>query len=71
MNIWYHISESLETICWVKLKLKILQFVDADANPGSWNIFDPGSGMENIRIGDKHSGSATLVAKIGVRSAVL
>jgi hypothetical protein len=25
------------------------------------NLFDPGSGMEKIRIGDKHSGSATLV----------
>jgi hypothetical protein len=42
-----HISECLETIFWVK----ILKFFDAD----------PGSGMEKIRIRDKHPGSATLV----------
>jgi hypothetical protein len=36
-----HISESLETIFWVK----ILQFFDADADPGAGNFFftlDPG-----------------------------
>jgi hypothetical protein len=38
MNNPYHISESLETIFWVK----ILEFFDAD----------PGSGMEKIRIWD-------------------
>jgi hypothetical protein len=37
MNNLDHISESLETIFWVK----ILKFFDAD----------PGSGMEKIRIG--------------------
>jgi hypothetical protein len=41
-----HISESLETI----FRDKILKFFDAD----------PGSGMEKIRIRDKHPGSATL-----------
>ncbi len=46
MNIPYHISESLEIIFWDK----ILKFFDAD--PGSGNFFDPGSGMEKIRIRD-------------------
>jgi hypothetical protein len=43
-----HISESLETIFWVKI-LKILC---------------SGSGMEKIRIRDKHPGSATLVLRL-------
>jgi hypothetical protein len=42
----YHISESLETISWVK-KLKIF---DADPDPGSGNLFDSGPGMGKIRI---------------------
>jgi hypothetical protein len=42
MNILDHISESLETIFWVK----ILKFCDADADPGSGNLYYPGSGME-------------------------
>jgi hypothetical protein len=46
MNNPDHISESLETIFWVK----ILKFFDVD----------PGSGMEKTRIRDKHPGSATL-----------
>jgi hypothetical protein len=46
-----HISESLETIFWVK----ILKFFDAD--PG-WKILGPGT--EKIWIRDKHPGSATL-----------
>jgi hypothetical protein len=46
MNNPDHISESLETPCWVK----IFKFFDAD--PG-WKIF--GSGIQ-----DKHPGSATL-----------
>jgi hypothetical protein len=33
-----HISESVETIFFVK----ILKFFDADAVPGSGNLFDPG-----------------------------
>jgi hypothetical protein len=53
------ISESLETIFWAK----ILKFFDADADPapGSGNRFDPGSGMEKIRI---RAGSATLMAEV-------
>jgi hypothetical protein len=47
MNNPDHISESLEPIFWVK----ILEFFDVD----------PGSGMEKIRIRDKHPGSATLL----------
>jgi hypothetical protein len=49
MNNPDHISESLETIFWVK----ILKFFDADS----------GSGVEKIRIRDKHPGSATLAKK--------
>jgi hypothetical protein len=41
MNNPNHISESLETIFWVK----VLKFFDAD--PGL-KKFDPGSGMEKI-----------------------
>jgi hypothetical protein len=41
MNILDHIPKSLETIFWVK----ILKFYDADADPGSVNLFDPGSGI--------------------------
>jgi hypothetical protein len=40
-----HISESLETIFWIKI-LKIF-----DADPG-WKHSDKGSGMEKIRIRD-------------------
>jgi hypothetical protein len=49
MNIPDHISERLETIFWVR----ILQFFDADPDPGS-GIFltlDPGSGMEKTLTG--------------------
>ncbi len=46
MNNPDHISQSLKTIFWVI----ILTFFDAD----------PESGMEKIRIRDKHPGSATL-----------
>jgi hypothetical protein len=40
-----HISESLETIFWVK----ILKFFDADADPdpGYGNLFDSGSGIRD------------------------
>jgi hypothetical protein len=37
LNIPDHISESLETIFWIK----ILKFFDTDADPGSENLFDP------------------------------
>jgi hypothetical protein len=56
MNILDHISESLETIVWVK----ILKVFDKDPEEGSGNLFDPGSGMEKIWIWDKHSGSAKI-----------
>jgi hypothetical protein len=54
-NIPDHISESLETICWVKnMYLNSLLRIR--------NLFDPASGMEKfgsvIRV--KHPGSATL-----------
>jgi hypothetical protein len=38
MNITGHISESLETI----FRVKILQFFDADADPGIFSTRDPG-----------------------------
>ncbi len=50
------IFESLENFFWVKLLVyflvKILKFFDADADPGSENIFGPGSGIKKIRIRD-------------------
>ncbi len=44
MNIPDHISESLETIFWVKIHT----FFDADVDPdpGSGSLFDRGSGIE-------------------------
>jgi hypothetical protein len=48
MNIPDHISESLETILWVQ----ILKFFDADTDPGSGNIFYPGSGIREGKISD-------------------
>ncbi len=55
MNNPDHISESLETIFWVKIH----NFFDEDADG---KTSDPGSGMEEIRIRDpdKQPGSATL-----------
>jgi hypothetical protein len=50
MNFPDHISECLETMFWVKIP----QFFNVDADPGSGNLFDPGSGMKIIRIRDKH-----------------
>jgi hypothetical protein len=61
-NIPYHISQRLETIFWVK----ILKFFDANPDTGSGNLFDSGSGMEKIRIGDKHPGFVTLPARLGI-----
>jgi hypothetical protein len=55
MNIPDHISESLETIFWVKM----LKFFDADPDLGR-NLFEPGSWMEKIQIRDEHPGPATL-----------
>jgi hypothetical protein len=50
MHIPDHISESLETIFWVK----ILKFFDADGdpNPGSGNLIDLGSGIEDGKNSD-------------------
>jgi hypothetical protein len=47
MNTLDHISESLETIFWVK-------HPDADPDPGSgvFLTLDPGSGLRKIRIRD-------------------
>jgi hypothetical protein len=53
MNNPGHISESLETILWVK----ILKFFDADPGPG-WKTF--GSGSRDGKNSDPGSGSATL-----------
>jgi hypothetical protein len=55
MNNPDHIYESLETIFWVKIP----KFFHFDADPGS-GMEKIGSGMEKIRIRDKHPGSATL-----------
>jgi hypothetical protein len=54
MNNPDNISESLETIFWVK----ILKFFDADPR---WKNLDTGSGMEKIRIRDKQPRSTTLL----------
>ncbi len=59
MNIPDYISESLETIFWVKnigtslMRMRIR------------NLFDPGSGIRDGKIGirDKHPGSATLLTR--------
>jgi hypothetical protein len=59
MNILSFASyfQELRNNFWVK----ILKFFDADPDPGSRNLFDPGSGMEKIRIRDKHPWFATLL----------
>jgi hypothetical protein len=48
MNIPDHISESLENSFWVK----ILKFFGADADPGSGNLFYPGSGSRDRKNSD-------------------
>jgi hypothetical protein len=45
MNITDHISESLETIFLGGVK--ILEFFDADPDPGSGNLFDIRSGVRD------------------------
>jgi hypothetical protein len=61
MNILDHISESLESI----FRVKTLKFFDADVDPdrdpGIFWTLDPGSGMEKIRIRDKHLRSPILI----------
>jgi hypothetical protein len=56
MNNPNHISESLETIFWVK----ILQFFDADPGSGMEKNSDPGWKTFGSGIRDKHPGSAAL-----------
>jgi hypothetical protein len=51
MNIADHISESLETIFWIK----ILKLFDANADLGSGNLFltlDPGSEIRDGKNSD-------------------
>jgi hypothetical protein len=48
MNNPDHISESLETIFW----MKILKFFDADPDPGSGIFLTLNPGCEKIRIRD-------------------
>ncbi len=48
MNILDPISQSLETIIWVK----ILKFYDANADPGIFLTLDQGPGMETIWVRD-------------------
>jgi hypothetical protein len=50
MNIPNHISESLETIFWIK----ILKFFDADPDQGSEIISTLDPGWKKIRIRDKN-----------------
>jgi hypothetical protein len=64
MNIPDHISESSGNKCfWVKILLFFV--VDADADPGSGNLFDPGSGMgkfiSGINIPDPQHCSSSLL----------
>ncbi len=47
--------------------LKYLNSLIADADPAIFLTLDPGSGMEKVRIRDKHSGSATLVIYLRYR----
>ncbi len=54
MNIQDHISESSKQF----FGLKILEFFDADADPGIFLTLDPG--WKKIRIRDNHPSSATL-----------
>jgi hypothetical protein len=48
LKILDHISESIETIFWVK----IFKFFDADADPGIYLTLGPGSEMEKNRLRD-------------------
>jgi hypothetical protein len=42
----HHISESVETIFWVKILKSLLMRIR------TWDLFDPGSGLGKIRIRD-------------------
>ncbi len=58
MNIPNHISESLETIFWVKNIKKF--YVDTDPGSGIFLTLDPGSGMEKLGSGMEKLGSGIL-----------
>jgi hypothetical protein len=58
MNIPDLISDSLETIFWVKDLNSLMRMQIRD--PEIFLTLYPGSGMEKIRIRDKHPGSAPL-----------
>ncbi len=49
MNFPDNIFKSLETIFWVR----ILEFFDADPDPGSGNLFGPGSGIQDVENSDR------------------
>ncbi len=53
LNILDHISESLETIFWVKQKL-----FDTDADPEFRNLFDPETGIRDTGWKNSNPGSA-------------
>ena len=59
MNNLVIFYESSETIFWVKIFLKNF-YADPDPGSGIFQTLDLGSGMEKIRIREKHPGSATL-----------
>jgi hypothetical protein len=67
MNNPDNISESLETIFWVK----ILQFFDADPGSEIFLTLDPGSGMEKIRIrmGPDSGSAKKLLTSVPARCA--
>ncbi len=65
MNNPDHISESLGTIFW-----KILKFIDPEPGSGIFLTLDPGSGMEKIRIRDKHPGSGKNIPDPGKTSRI-
>jgi hypothetical protein len=52
-----HISDSLDTIFWVKIFFD----ADADADPGIFLTLDPGWKIFGSGIRDKHPGSASLI----------
>jgi hypothetical protein len=55
-----HVESYLRELRNNFLGFNILNFFDADPNPRSLNLFDPGSGMEKFGSGAKHHRSATL-----------
>jgi hypothetical protein len=56
INIPDHISQSLETILWVK----ILKFFEADPDPGFGNLYDPGSGIAKFGSGIRDTGTGSV-----------